>query len=133
MPFSRAQVRLGGQVKDLKPGDGWCAAPSITSQAADSAQTISAAAVAGGLYVRSGLTTGRTDTTDTAANLLAALPDMDIGESFLLAVSNVTGQTLTIAGGTGVTVVGQSTVLLNTMRFFMFTRTGATAFDCRGL
>jgi hypothetical protein len=133
MPFSRAQVRLGGMVKDLKPGDGWCAAPQVTAQAADSNQTIAASAIAGGLYVRTGLTAGRTDTTATAADLNAALPDMDIGENFLFMISNVTGQTLTVAGGTGVTVVGQSTVLLNTARFFMLVKTGATTFDCRGL
>lgn len=133
MPFLRAQARSGGLVKDGRPGDGWFAHPSVTAQAADSPQTIPATAIAGGVYVRTGLTAGRTDTTDTAANILATMPDMDIGDSFVLAISNVTGQTLTIAGGAGVTMAGQATVLLNTMRMFLFTRTGAAALECRGL
>jgi len=133
MPFLRAQARSGGLVKDGRPGDGWFAHPQAALQTADSNQTISVDAVAGGLYVRSGLTAGRSDTTPTAAQILAAFPDMDIGDAFLVAVSNLSGQTLTILAGAGVTVVGQSTVLLNTMRFYMFVRTGAATFDARGL
>lgn len=92
---------------------------------ADSAQTITVAQLLAGLYLRSGMTAGRTDTTDTAANILAALPNMDIGDSIQLYISNTVAFALTIAGGTGVTMGSKVTVPASGSGVLFLTKTGA--------
>lgn len=73
------------------------------------------AAIATGIIQRTGPVGGYTDTTDTAANIIAALagnsPAANIvpGSTFRLLVRNTVAQALTFAAGTGVTV-GTGTV-----------------------
>lgn len=124
MTFARAVANTQGLQQNARPGFGWLAHLNPATDATDAAATISAAEIAGGLYIRSGITAGRTDTSDTAANILAANPEMDIGDSFILCVSNQSGFTLTLAGGTGVTASGNLLVLTLTSKFVVFTRTG---------
>ena len=126
MSFNRALADVGGFDQKGRPGFGWLAHLNPASDATDAAATISAAEMAGGLYIRSGITAGRIDTSDTAANILAANPEMDIGDSFILAVSNQSAQSLTLAGGTGVTASGNLVVLTLTCKFVVFTKTSAT-------
>lgn len=74
----------------------------------------------------------RTDTTDTAANILAAIRVGGVapvvGTSFILYVRNTAAaaNTLTLAGGTGVTIVGTATVAQNNIRAFLGVVTNAT-------
>lgn len=70
------------------------------------AGTLTAAAIAGGVINRSGPTAAYTDTTDTAANIIAALPNAQLGQSWEATIVNTTGFAETIAGGTGVTLSG---------------------------
>lgn len=79
------------------------------TSALDSNQVISALAIVGGLYLRSGMTAGRTDTTDTGANIDIAAPSAGVGDKFTMMVSNQVAFALTIAGGTGVTVTSTKT------------------------
>lgn len=131
--FVRPQVREKGLPRVARVGDGWLAMPKRTNQATDSNQVISVAAVLGGLYTRSGTNTNRTDTTDVATAILAAMPDMDIGDTFVFIVGNTTGNTLVVAGGTGVTASGNLSVLTLTTKFFVLTKTSATTMDLLGL
>jgi hypothetical protein len=56
-------------------------------------------------------TAGRTITTATAAQILAALDEYRVGSFFELTIVNLSAaQTITFAGGTGVTVTGLATV-----------------------
>lgn len=75
----------------------------------DANSVIPAATLVSGLYFRNGITAARTDTTDTAANITANMPGMDPGDCFLLMVSVQPAFALTLAGGTGVTLLGTKT------------------------
>ena len=76
------------------------------------------------------LTAGETATTDTAANIVAAMASAAVGASYKLRIINEsTGAfSWTIAGGTGVTVTGTATIAQNAWREFMVsvTAVGAT-------
>jgi hypothetical protein len=66
--------------------------------------TLTAAAVLGGQIARTGPVAAFTDTTDTAANLVAGLGGFQAGQAFLFMVKNGTAFVQTLAGGTGVTL-----------------------------
>jgi predicted glycoside hydrolase/deacetylase ChbG (UPF0249 family) len=104
----------------------------ITVNANDSAQILGAAALVGGIIQRTSLTAGRTDTTDTAVNILAAVPLLDVGEGFTFTISNTAAQVLTIAGGTGVTASGNLTLNATAKQFFL-QKTSATTMNLIGL
>lgn len=76
---------------------------------------------------------GVTDTTDTATNIVAdiGLPysilNNSIGSAIRFRYINQTGQTITIAGGTGVTMSGTATVANNTWRDFVLNINSGTA------
>jgi len=118
--------------RPARPGDG-VNNPLIVTQATDSNQTLTVAAMAGGVYQRAGMTAGRSDTTDTAANIIAAFPNMDIGDSMVLVISVSVAFTLTLLAGAGVTLAGATTVIANSMRLFLVTKTGAATVTITGL
>lgn len=66
--------------------------------------TLTAAGLVGGEIVRTGPTGVYSDTTDTAANIIAALPGAVVGSSFNILLKNATVFTQTIVAGTGVTL-----------------------------
>lgn len=66
--------------------------------------TLTAAGLVGGELVRTGPTAVFTDATDTAANIIAALPGAVVGSSFNILLKNATAFTQTISAGTGVTL-----------------------------
>ncbi len=71
------------------------------------AGTLTAAALVGGQIARTGPTGGFTDTTDTAANIVAALGGVfNAGETFVTRIKNATMYTETLAAGAGVTLPG---------------------------
>lgn len=133
MSFVRPSVFEKGLPRKARAGDGWLAFPKVTGQATDSNQVISTAAILGGLYKRTGTNTSRTDTTDTAVAILAAMPEMDIGSVYMFMVANQTGTNpLVIAGGTDVTASGNLTVVALTTKWFMLTKTSATTMTLEG-
>lgn len=99
-------------------------APSITALATVGAGTITGAGIAGGVTNRTGSTTAFTDTTDTAANIIAAIPNAAIGQSLDYIYYNNTPGLATITGGTGVTVTG-GLVAANSWTEFVLTYTAA--------
>ena len=132
--FNRAIVATNeGDRRGARPGDGWLSNVTIKAYNADTVQTLSAADILGGVITSAGKTAGRTFTTDTAANLAAALPNMDIGESLMFQLASIDGFTTTVAGGTGVTASGNLLVLTLTSKEFILTRTGAATFNLVGL
>lgn len=124
--FSRPVVYQGGMQQKAQAGDGMLAAPRVSVQSTDSNQVIPVSAILGGVYVRAGTNTSRTDTTDTAVNILAAMDGMDDGDTFVLIIGNTTASTLTIAGGVGVTASGNLSVLTLTHKICILTKTSAT-------
>ena len=99
------------------------------------AGTITAAGIVGGVTTRGGAqsATAFTDTTDTAANIIAALPNPAIGRSFEYVYVNTTDGAATLSGGTGVTVSGITVVPALSVGRFLVTYTAAATVTMVGL
>lgn len=84
----------------------------VTTISTVGAGTLTAAGIAGGVITRSGSQSGTpfTDTTDTADNIIAAMPNAHVGQSFEYSYRNTTNATATLAGGTGVTISNMTVV-----------------------
>lgn len=97
------------------------------------AGTYSAAAVVGGLILRDPAGGDRTDTTGTASEIMAEMnadnQGVSVGSSFVFTVRNTAdaAETITVAGGTGVTVSGTATIAQNNQKSFLAVVTSATA------
>jgi len=111
MLFKRLQYTAGGQEVPGKSsvGTGLFGNVSITSKATDANHTITVAEMAGGVIYYSALSAGRNVTTPTAALILAAAPDMDVGDTFMLIVSIQDAFAITWVAGVGVTLDGRAT------------------------
>jgi hypothetical protein len=74
-------------------------------------------------------TENRTLTTDTAANIIAALPDYLVGTYFDFTIVNLAAATYTatLAAGTGVTITGSATVAAASSGTFRAVVTSANA------
>lgn len=130
--FSRACLYKGGIEQEARVGDGFLANPRYVLNSAAGAQTISLNQILGGIAAFSGAAGAVTYTTDTAANILAAMPDMDIGDTYVFMISNTAAQVATIDGGVGVTASGNLTVNA-TSKMFVLEKTAATTMNLYGL
>lgn len=112
-------------------------APVISPLSTVGAGTILAASFVGGLISRSGAqsNTPFTDTTDTAAAIIAACANLvnKIGTSMLIEYANSTNAIATITGGTGVTASGVTVIPANTIAQFLLTYTAAATMTLVGL
>jgi hypothetical protein len=99
----------------------------VTALTTVGAGTITAAGVAGGVTTRSGSTSAFTDTTDTAANIIAAVWGSAalIGDTDEYTYVNNTVAAATLTGGTGVTVSGATVVPPNSWVKYLVTYTAA--------
>lgn len=127
--FVRPCVYEKGLERKARAGEGFMAMPIITTNSSAGAQTITAAAIMGGVARFTGAAGAVTYTTDTAANLVAAMPQMDIGDSYVFSIVNTAAQTATIAGGTGVTAVAGNLTINASSKLFALVKTGAATFD----
>lgn len=84
------------------------------------AGTYTADQMLGGIILRDPTGASRTDTTNTAAQLVAACPGVAVGSTFELLVRNTAdaAETITVAGGTGVTISGTATIAQNNSKLF---------------
>lgn len=110
-------------------------AENITALATVGAGTITGAGIAGTLTSRSGSqsATAFTDTTDTAANIVAAQPGIHVGYSWTYLYQNSTNAPATITGGTGVTVSGITVVPANSTVAYLVSYTATNTFTIVGL
>lgn len=92
-----------------------------------SGATITYTQVLGGEIVRTGLTSARTDTLDTAQNIITRGSNVAVGTTFILKIYNQTPYIETIAMGSGETPVGNLTVPPNGARIFDLLVTGITS------
>lgn len=106
----------------------------ITTLSTVGAGTITAAGIAGGITSRTGAqsTTPFTDTTDTATNIIAALPNAHIGQSFEYTYQNTTNAVATLTGGTGVTVSGITALNAGDSARYLVTYTAAATITMVG-
>lgn len=97
-------------------------------------QTYTPAQFDGGLIVRSGAA-AVTDTTPTAAQIVGAIRNCAIGDTFLLLIQNNNSGTLTIGAGTNVTLVGTTTIATALTRLYAVTVTAVAtpAVTLRGI
>jgi hypothetical protein len=97
--------------------------------------TITAAQMLGGFIEFSGSTTAVTVTTDTAANIIAAMlaadPNAGVGSSFMLTLvnDNTSSGAITVAAGTTVTLSGPTptAMAITTSKRYRVQQTSATA------
>ena len=112
--------RQNGPILLSPPGDIAPLVTDITTSLNQTAGTIPVNVLTGGASVALITTnaTPGTQTTRTAAQLYADDPTAFIGGGYTLIIANSGAGTLTLAGGTGVTVTGTATVATNTARIF---------------
>ena len=116
-------------VRLLDPADVVIEANQVLTALNQTTGTIPAAIITGGnnvFCVQSNATPG-TQTTRTAAQLYADDPTSYPGQSYRLRMINTGAGTITIAGGTGVTVNGTATVATNVFRDYIVAITGTPA------
>lgn len=111
---------LNGTVRDLAAGKGNYKSSTATSV------TLTAAELVDGFFDQTGGTTN-TVTTPTAAAIVAAIPGCQVGSQFDFTVKNSGSGTLTVAGGTGVTMSGTATVATTVTTGFKAVVVNATA------
>lgn len=85
-----------------------CAVESGVTSATSA--TYTAAQMLGNVLTRNGASGVITDTTATAADLVAAIPGCSVNTSYILVIVNLNGGVLTLSPGTGVTLSGVTTV-----------------------
>ncbi len=95
------------------------------------AGTLTAASIVGGVITRSGSTAAYTDTTDTAAAIIAAVPGYVVGQTWSLTIDNTVAFAETLAGGTGVTLAGNTIIPPLCWGRFLVTITSSTAVSVR--
>lgn len=93
------------------------------------AGTYSAANLVGRLILRDPNGDNRTDTTATAAQIVAAITHPKAGNAFLVVVRNTADavETITVAGGSGVTISGTATIAQNNTKIFLARLDNVTA------
>lgn len=106
-----------------------------TNDTTASGITLTAAGLVGGIYRRSGPTGTHSDTTDTAANIIALIPNPVVGTTFQVTIINGVAFLKTILAGTGITLAGTNSVPANNVRQFVgrITNVGTPALIFNGL
>jgi hypothetical protein len=109
-------------------------ARAVNAVSNGSGTTLSAAALVAGVINRTGPSAAFTDTTDTAANLIAALPaNTPTSTTWLLFIRNLTAFAETLSGGAGVTMTGNTVVPANSVYIAMMSYTGPATMSLVGL
>ncbi len=90
--------------------------------------TFTAAQVLGGLILRDPAGAGRADLVPTAANIIAALSQAGVGNSFEFTIRNTAdgAETITVTTNTGITLSGTMTIAQNNSKRFLAVVTGST-------
>lgn len=97
------------------------------SAAGNVSATLTAAAVKGGILTSAPAAANITLTSPTAALLVAEDPKAAAGEGYEVTVINTNGTyTVTLAGGTGVTIVGSAIVAVSSSATFILRYTNVT-------
>lgn len=133
MSAVRAMVQDNGLSRNARVGDGLISHPAVTVVTADANDIVTVDKIAGGVIQYTGFSAGRNLTTDSAANIIAAFPNMDIGDTLELMISITTAFAGTWVAGASVTLAGRATVLANTTQVVIITKTGAATVSWRAL
>lgn len=128
MLFKRPEITCYGQELTGRGGQGMGEISNIRVQsiATDANITLTVSDLAGGAVLFTGFTAGRNITTPTAAAILAAAPDMDIGDSFAFTLSVTPAFAGTYVANTGVALAGRTTLQASSSAYVIVTKTSAT-------
>jgi hypothetical protein len=127
MLFKRTLIDTGSSMAaKMRAGDGFLGNPTITETTINANHTVTVAEMATGVLYYSALSAGRNATTPTAALILEAAPDMDVGDSFCFLVSIQDAFALTWVAGTGVTLAGRTTTPASSSTWIVVTKTSDT-------
>lgn len=109
---------IGTQIKDV----------TVTTVATATAVTLAAAQLLGGLILQDPAGGAVTSTTDTAANIIAAITQAGVGNAFEFTIRNTAdaSEAITVAAGTGVTLSGTMTIAQNNSKRFLCVVTAST-------
>jgi len=125
--FNRVQSTTRSGLPEIgRAGQGFLGNISIVTKSTNADHTITVAEMAGGMIYYDSLSAGRAVTTPTAALILAAAPDMDIGDSFSFVVSIQDAFAITWTAGVGVTLVGRATTPASSFSIITVTKLSAT-------
>jgi len=102
---------------------------TVTTKATAAAVTFTADEVLGGLILRDPAGASRADLLPTAASLITALDNPEIGASFEFTIRNTADavETITVTTNTGLTLSGTMTIAQNNSKRFLAVVTSATA------
>lgn len=132
MSALRTMINDGGLSRNSRAGDNPLSSRLLVTSAADANATLTVATMAGGLVQFTGFTAGRNLTMDTAANIIAANPWMDIGDSFEVDISITTAFAGTYVTAAGVTLAGRATAPASVISKIIVARTGAATVTVTG-
>lgn len=119
-------VKIGQSVKKQVIQGG-----AIASMGTTQNSTPTAAQLLGGIVTQTSATGGGTVTLPTGTVMSAAVTGVQVGDSFRVRFANLGGgQTLTITGTTGMTVVGTATVATGTNIDLLLVNTGTNTWTC---
>ena len=127
--FVRPCVYTGGLEREMRIGDGFAANPLITTVTTAGDLTLSVAAVLGGIAQFTGAAGAVAYTLPTAADLIAAMPDMDIGDSYMFVLMNTAAQIATITTGANITLSGNAVTVNASRAFIVLTKTSSTTMN----
>jgi len=134
---SNAQLQLNntstGQVSIGRGGSQVFLESLTTTSPAGTTPTLTAAQLLGGYLIFTGQTAAVTATTDTGANIDAAVTNVATKDSFSVVFtnSNTASGTVTFVGGSNVTIRGNTGAIAITKGGTLtFVRTGAGTWDC---
>lgn len=104
-------------------------ATTVTTEATAGNVTYTAAQLKGGLILRNTSGAGRNDIFPTAANIVAALPDAFVGQTFEVTIRNTAAaaETITMTTAAGLTLSGTMTIAQNNQRSFLVRLTNVTS------
>ena len=114
-------------LRPMRQGDGILANIKVHVDTTAGAKTLTVDQISGGAINYTGLSAGVNFTTTTAALILAAFPDMDIGDSFSFLVSIQDAFAGTWVAGVGVTLGGRTTTPASSWSWVVVTKTSDTA------
>ena len=95
--------------------------------------TYPAAAMVGTLIMRFSPGAATTDSTDTATNIINAIPGAKVGQSWLTLIANLGSGLITLGSNTGVQLAGTAQIGSATARFFLGKVTGSNTISFTGL
>lgn len=125
------QVMVDGQLqRPARAGDS-IVQPAPLVITADAVDTVTVDKIARRFIQYTGFTAGRNLTTDTAVAILAAFPEMDIGDAITLIVSCVAAFAGTWVAGAGVTLAGRATTPASSYSYIIVTKLSATTVEWR--